>query len=100
MALDKATKHRLAVALASLEAAEAVATAIDQGATGPADTVAALAAQSAFTAAATAGGATPTATNVNAAIDALAGSIHTRLGLVEAKVNAILASMKAASLMS
>jgi hypothetical protein len=100
MALDKEVKHRLAVALASLEAAEAVASAISQGATGPADTVTALGAQSAFAAAATAGGATPTATNVNTAIDALAGLVHTRLGLIESKVNAILASMKAADLMS
>jgi hypothetical protein len=100
MALDKETKHRLAVALASLEASEAVAAAIAAGATGPVDSVAALAAQSAFTAAATAGGATPTATNVNASVDALAGLVHTRLGLVEAKVNAILTAMKTAGLMS
>lgn len=100
MTISKDVKHRLAVALASVEAADAVAAAIAAGGNGPAELLADLELSTVFDAAATAGGATPSAADVNAAIDALAGAVHTRLNVIENKINAILGALTAAGLMA
>lgn len=51
-------------------------------------------------AAACAGGTTPSATNVNTAIDALRVPVEARLDVLEAKVDAILAGLKSTGKMS
>ena len=129
MSLSSIVLRRLAVALGNKKAAEEIAAAIDSNGSGPAATVAAFGATSnlsalavsatTLTPAACAGGATPSATDVNAAIDALAGELKTaldlkadnvdaenlrseaeaRLDAIETKVNAIIAALKGANMM-
>lgn len=129
MSLSTSILRRLAVALGNKKAAEEIAAAIDSNGSGPAATVAAIPASTnlsalvvaptALTASACAGGATPAATDVDAAINALAAEVkaaldvkadnvdadklrtetESRLDAVEAKVNAILSALKGANMM-
>lgn len=98
MALSTSIRRRLAVALANSGAANAIADAIDGGGS-PTANIAALAASTNIPAAATAGGATPTAANVNTAIDTATAVIETRLDAIESKINTLLAALKASGAM-
>lgn len=100
MSLSSTVLRRLAVAMGNKAAADAIAAAIDSNGSGPAAVVAAFGATTNLPAAACDGDATPSATNVNAAIDAVAAVAETRLDAVEAKVNAILASLKSSGQMA
>lgn len=100
MSLSSTLLRRLAVALGNTDAANAIGAAIDAQGSGPAGVVAAIPASTAIPAAACAGGATPSATNVNTAIDATHAVVEARLDAIEAKVNQILTSLKAANLMA
>lgn len=130
MSLSQKTKDRLEKALTSKTAAAEVVAAIDSQGSGPAAVVAAFGTTTnltalaptavTMTAAACAGGATPAATDVNAAINSATAEIKTmldakadnadaetlrteveaRLDAIETKVNAMLTALKAAGLMA
>lgn len=100
MTLSADAVKRLKTAVTSGDVGAELAAAIDASGSGPAALVAALAASTNLPAAACAGAATPSATNVNAAIDTVAAVAETRLDNLEIKVNAILAALKAANLMA
>lgn len=100
MSLSDSTKKRLAKAVTSKAAADEISAAIDSQGSGPAAVVAAIGVTTNLPASNCAGVATPSATNVNAAIDAVTAATEARLDVIEAKVDAILAALKAAALMS
>lgn len=100
MSLSASTKRRLVTAVTSQAAADELAAAIDAQGSGPAAVVAAFGTTTNLPAANCAGGSAPTATQVNAAIDAVATVAETRLDNLEAKVNAILTALKNAGLMA
>jgi hypothetical protein len=100
MSLSVEAKRRLKVALASSTVGAEVADAVDAQGSGPAAVVTALGASTDLPAAACAGGAAPTAAQVNAAIDTVAAVAETRLDALESKVNSILAALKSADLMA
>lgn len=130
MTISANAKKRLTAAVTSKAVADELVAAIDAPGSGPAAVVVEFGATSnltplvpvatTFAGAATAGGAAPTATQVNAAIDAATALVKTaldlkadnadtetlrteveaRLDALEAKVNAILTSLKAASYMA
>jgi hypothetical protein len=100
MTLSTDAVKRLKTAVTSNAVGAELAAAIDASGSGPAALVAALAASTNLPAAACAGAATPSATNVNAAIDTVSAVAETRLDNLEIKVNAILAALKAANLMA
>ena len=130
MTLSTDAKRRLEVATASKAVGDEIAAAIDAGGSGPAAAVAAFGSTTNLTAlavtattfagAACAGGSTPTATQVNTAIDTATGLVKTaldlkadnadcetlrteteaRLDAIETKINAVIAALKAASLMA
>lgn len=100
MALSTELKRRLAVALTSTAASDAIAAAIDSNGSGPAAVVAAIGTTTNIPAASCAGVAEPSATQVNAAIDTTNAVVETRLDGVEAKINAVIASLKAAGMMA
>lgn len=100
MTLSANAVKRLQTAVASASVGSEIAAAVDAQGSGPAALVADLAASTNIPAAACAGAATPSATNVNAAIDTVAAVAETRLDNLEIKVNAILAALKAANLMA
>lgn len=130
MTVSAEAKRRLEVAVTSKKVADELVAAIDAPGSGPADVVVAFGSTTNLTAlapaavtmtgAATAGGATPSAADVNAAINAataeikgmldaktdnvdaetLRTEVEARLDALETKVNAILVSLKAASYMA
>lgn len=130
MSLSQDTKNRLAVALTSHDAANEVIDALSTSLGSPAGAVAAIGtttnlaaavvAPVTMTPAACAGGASPSATNVNTAIDSataqikgfldakadnvdletLRTQVEARLDTIEAKVDAIITALKGASLMA
>jgi hypothetical protein len=97
MALSNEAKRRLKVALTDEAVGNEVAAAIDAPGDGPAALVAAIAPSTNLPAAACAGGAAPTAAQVNTAIDTVAAVAEARLDALEAKVNELVAKLKAAS---
>jgi hypothetical protein len=100
MSLSSDAKRRLEVALASKSAGDEVAAAVDSQGSGPAAVVAALGTTADIPGAACAGAATPTATQVNAAIDTVAAVAESRLDAIEIKIDAILGALKTANLMA
>lgn len=100
MTISTEAKRRLAVAVTSNEVADELVAAIDAQGSGPATVVAAIGASTNLPAAACAGGAAPTAAQVNAAIDTVAAVAETRLDTLESRVNDILAALKASSQMA
>jgi hypothetical protein len=100
MTLSVDAKRRLTVAVANETAGAELAAAIDAQGSGPAAVVSAFGATTNLPAAACAGGASPSATNVNAAIDTVAAAAEARIDALESKVNDLLASLKAAALMA
>lgn len=100
MSLSTNAKRRLEVALGNKTLGDEVAAAIDSSGSGPATAVAAIGTTTNIPAAACAGGATPSATNVNAAIDTVATAVEGRLDTLEIKVDAIIAALKGANLMA
>lgn len=130
MTLSTDAKRRLEVAVANSATGKELADAIDAGGSGPAAVVAAfggttnltalVVAAATFTGSACAGGDTPTAAQVDTAIDAATAKVKAvvdvkadnadvetlrteaelRLDALETKVNAILAALKDASLMA
>ena len=113
MSLSTIAKHWLSVSIANVEIAEEIAAAIDSQGSGPATFVATVGTLSpvavTFTGAACSGGSTPTATNVNTAIDAATGLVATALAAkadnddldtLRTQVNAIQAALIAAGLMA
>lgn len=100
MSLTTEQKRRLAVALTSVDVAEAIVAAIDSQGSGPAAVVAPFGATTNIPAAACAGGAAPTAAQVNTAIDTVSTAVESRLDALESKLNAILVALKNASLMA
>lgn len=130
MTVSAEAKRRLETAVTSKKVADELVAAIDAPGSGPAAVVVAFGATTnltalapaavTMTAAATAGGAAPTAAQVDAAINAataeikgmldaktdnvdaetLRTEVEARLDALEAKVNAILVSLKAASYMA
>lgn len=108
MSLTKRTKDILVVAMADKKAANELSAAVDAGGNAQAAAVAALGATadlSAAAAAVTTGGtpdcdAAAVEAGINAAVDALAGEVEARLDASEAKIDAIIAALKAAGLMA
>lgn len=100
MSLSESTKHRLNVAVTSTAAGAELAAAIDATGSGPAAVVTAIGASTNIPAAACAGAATPTATQVNAAVDTCNAVIETRLDAIESKVNSLIAALKGAGIMA
>jgi len=100
MSISENAKKRLIAAVTSLSVAEELIAAIDAMGSGPASMVTAIGATTNVPAAACAGAATPSATDVNTAIDTVAAVIETRLDVIEGKINAIISALTAASLMS
>ena len=100
MTLSAEAVKRLKTAVTSADVGAELAAAIDSMGSGPAALVAALAGSTNIPAAACAGAAEPSATDVNSAIDTVTAVIETRLDNLEIKVNAILAALKAADLMA
>lgn len=100
MAIDQTTKQRLLSVFRTPESRDTVVAAIDAGANAVAATVAAIPASTNLPTAATAGGAEPSAAQVDASVNALATAAETRLDTVEAKINQVIAALKAAGLMS
>jgi hypothetical protein len=100
MSLSDDAKRRLVVALASADAGEEVALAIESPSGSPAADVPAIGATTNLPAAACAGTTAPSATNVNAAIDTVSAVVESRLDTAESKINAILSSLKTAGLMA
>ncbi len=130
MSLSEHTKKRLTTAVTSKSAADEIVAAIDAQGSGPAANIAAIGTTSnlttlavtatTFTGAACAGGSSPSATNVNTAIDAaiaeaktaldlkadnadvetLRTEIEARLDVIEGKIDALIAALKTAELMA
>ena len=100
MSLSADSKLRLKYALANAAAAVEVAAAIDSSGSGPATYVAPFGTTTNIAAANCAGAATPSATNVNSAIDTATATIESRLDAIETKLNAVLSALVAASLMA
>ena len=100
MALSSNAKRRLSVALASLPVGEEVSAAIDSMGSGPAAAVTPLGVTANLPASACAGAATPTAANVNDAVDALKTASEARLDAIESRVDAMIAALTAAALMA
>ncbi len=100
MSLSVEAKRRLAVAVTSESVGTELAAAIDAQGSGPAARVAAFGTTTAIPAAACAGAATPTATQVNAAIDTAAAAAELRLDAIETKINTILSAMVTAGTMA
>lgn len=100
MSLSVEQLRRLEVALTSKEVAHAIAAAIDAQGSGPAAKVAAIPASTNLPAAGTQGGATPTATQVDAAIATVAAVAESRLDALETKVNALITALTNAGLMA
>ncbi len=97
MTISTNAQNRLEKAVTSKAVAAELVAAINAPGSGPAAVVTAFGTTAAIPAAACAGVDTPTATQVNAAIDAVAAAAEARLDAIEAKINALLASLKAAS---
>jgi hypothetical protein len=100
MSISEKTKRRLEKALTSKSSATEVVSAISAQGSSPAAVVAAIAASTNIPAAACEGEATPSATQVNAAIDTVSAVVESRLDTVEGKLNAILAALKASGQMA
>lgn len=101
MSLSKEAKEILVVALANRKIAEEVAAAIDASGSGPAAAVAAIAPSDLSVVSGTyAIPAEPTGAEVDVTVQALADEVETRLDNAEAKINEVIAALKAASLMS
>ncbi len=100
MTLSVENVKRLKTDVTSDAAGAELAAAINSQGSGPAALVAALGASTNLPAAACAGAASPSATNVNAAIDTVAAVAETRLDNLETKINAILSALKTAGLMA
>lgn len=100
MTLSADAKRRLVVAVASEPYGNELAAAIDAGGTGPAALVADFGGTANLPGAACAGAASPSAANVNAAIDTVTTANELRLDAIETKINAILAALKGADLMA
>ncbi len=100
MSLSNEAKRRLERAVSSKTVGTELAAAIDAPGDGPAALVASFGTTTNLPAANCAGEATPSATNVNAAIDAVATVAEARLDALESKVNDLLAALKAAGYMA
>lgn len=100
MTVSAEAKRRLEVAVTSKKVADELVAAIDAPGSGPAAVVAAFGVTTDLPATACAGGATPTAAQVDAAIAVLAAAAEVRLDAIEAKTNAILTALKGASYMA
>lgn len=100
MAIDSHTKQRLLSVFRTPEDRDVVVAAIEAGANPVAATVAAIPASTNLPTAATAGGSTPTAANVDTSVNALATATEARMDAVEAKINQVIAALQAAGLMS
>jgi predicted RNA methylase len=101
MSLSKKTKEILTVAMADKKSAAELAAAVDSmHAVAPAANVAALGTTTGLPAAALSTADTYTDAAVNTAINALKTASETRLDNIETKVDAIIAALIAAGLMS
>ena len=100
MTLSTRTKRQLAVGIANQAAATELIAAIDAQGSGPAAVVTAFVSTTDLPVSACAGTTTPSATNVNAAIDTVTAATEARLDAIESKINSILTALKNASLMA
>ncbi len=100
MPIDSETKEQLLSVFRTPKARDIVVAAINSGSNPVAASVAAIPASTNLPTAATAGGAEPSATDVDASINALATAAETRLDANELKINQILAALKAAGIMA
>lgn len=106
MALDAHTKDRLLSVFRTPEDRDLVVAAIDSNGSGPAATVAAIPASTNIPASAavlsTSNTYTDAAviTSINAAVNGVTAVAETRLDTLESKVNAVIAALKAAGMMS
>lgn len=102
MALSLKAKKRLEVAMARRTEALEVIAAIDSNGSGPAAAVAAIGATSNLPASnlVAAIPAEPTKAEVDAGIDTLRVAAEARLDVIEAKIDAVIAALKAAGMMA
>jgi hypothetical protein len=100
MSLSTKAKLWLKSAIANASVAQEVSAAIDAFGSGPAANVAAIGAVTTIPNAACAGGSTPTATQVNTAINTVTAVAETRLENLETKLNAVVAALIASGQMS
>jgi hypothetical protein len=100
MSISEKTKRRLEKAVTSKDAAAELVAAMDSMGSGPAAVVTAIGTTANIPAAACEGGAEPTATQVNAAIDTVAAAAEARLDVIEGKIDAVLAALKASGQMA
>lgn len=100
MSVSDEAKRRLEVAVTSKAVAEELVAAINAPGSGPAVVVAGFGVTTNLPAANCAGGAAPTAVQVNAAIDAVSATAEARIDALEAKVNELLTALKNASYMA
>lgn len=100
MAIDSATKNRMKSVFRTPEDTKTMIAAIDSMGSGPAAAVAAIPASTNIPVAALSTSNTYTDAAVNAAVNAGVAVTESRLDAAEAKVNAVIAALKAAGLMS
>ena len=100
MSLSKKAKEVLIVAVANKSVGEEIATAIDAGSNDQAATVAAIGVTADVSAAALSTTNTYTDLAVNAELDSLIGEIEARTDVIEAKIDELIAALKAAGIMA
>lgn len=100
MSLSPEAREILVVALANRAKANEVADAIDAGSNDQAATVAAIGATSDYTAAALSTTDTYTDAAVNAELDSIIGEVEARNDVTEAKIDEVIAALKAAGIMA
>jgi hypothetical protein len=100
MALSSKAKKRMEVALARRDVAQEVCAAIDSSGSGPAANVPEIGVTVNLPAAALSTSDTYTDAAVNGAINALKSAAESRLDVLEGRVDAIIAALQAAGLMS
>lgn len=100
MALSTEQRRLLGIALGDDVAAAAIADVIDAGGNPVAAAIAAIGATSNISAAALSTSDTYTDAAVNAELDSLMGEVEGRLDVIEAKIDAVIAGLKAAGIMA
>jgi len=100
MALSNKAKEAFRRAFTEEESVDEVVSAIESGSNPQAATVAPLGATADFSAAALSTADTYTDAAVNAELDSLVGEVEDRMDAVEAKIDAVIAALKAAGLMA
>lgn len=100
MPLSQDTQNRIIESLTSRTAGAEVIAALSTTLGSPAAAQALISGVTPIPASACAGVATPSATNVNGAIDTCNAVVTTRLTNIEAKLNAVITALKGAALMA